>query len=481
MFRNRLLPLLFSLAATALIAGTLAASSQLINATVAALLFLLWAGLATALWGLAPGILAAVAAFLAFNFFFIAPLYTLAVHKTEDLLVLVVFLIASVAINQLVGQIRNSLAAATAREHEATRLFEMSHSLSRIQDEGSVAQSLAAQLQTTFSAYRVEIFLEPVGERTALLFSTAGGGARSVENFARPPLLLPLQAARGLLGEARLWRDHPPFDASDIRFAQILASQGALALERARLLQAETRARALEDSDRLKTALLSSVSHDLRTPLATIKAAVSSLRSGEVVWESEARADLLAAIEEDTDQLNQLVGNLLDMSRIEAGALNPNRKWNSVAEIVSGVLTRLRTQNHKIILNIPEASPLVAVDYLLMEQVFANLLSNSLKYSPEGSAIRVSAQTRDDRTLLVQIQNQSPPVAEEHLERIFDKFHRVTAAERITGAGLGLSICKGIVEAHGGKIWAENRADGFAFNFTLPLILEGASPRVPSE
>jgi two-component system sensor histidine kinase KdpD len=166
----------------------------------------------------------------------------------------------------------------------------------------------------------------------------------------RPDLLLPLQSAQTMLGEVRLWRKDPSPGPSDEHLLAAFSSQGVLALERARLSQAETRAQVLEESDRLKSSLLSSVSHELRTPLATIKAAVTGLHSGEVEWDSDARADLLAVIEEEADHLDRLVSNLLNMSRIEAGALQPQRSWHSVEEIVDGV-ERMRnrfqeTSNH---------------------------------------------------------------------------------------------------------------------------------------
>jgi len=298
--------------------------------------------------------------------------------------------------------------------------------------------------------------------------------------------VVPLQAVRGLVGEIRLWRSDPPLVAAEERLLRTISSQGALALERAWLTQTETRAKVLEESDRLKSSLLSSVSHELRTPLATIKAVVTSLHSGTIEWDSEARQELLAVLEEETDQLDRLVGNLLNMSRIEAGALQPQRRWNHLAEIVAGVMDRLRQRRiagaaaaaYIFEVDIPEDLPLVPVDYVLMEQVFTNLISNSIKYSPAKTTIKINAGRIDDHTLLVRVSNQGPGVPEEHLERIFDKFYRVTAADRVTGAGLGLSICKGIVEAHGGRIWAENLPDGFAFNFTLPINWEGAPPRV---
>ena len=275
-----------------------------------------------------------------------------------------------------------------------------------------------------------------------------------------------------------MWLDRAALTPAEDRLLKTFATQGALALERSRLARSETRARVAEESDRLKTALLSSVSHELRTPLAAIKAAVTSLRSGAVERQSIARDELLATIEEETDQLNTLVGNLLDMSRIEAGVLKPQRSWNDLEEIIGAALARLKqaARHHRLEIAVPEDLPLIPVDFVQIQQVFTNLISNSLKYSPEGSTIRVEAARRDPDVVVVRVINQGPPVPEEHLDRIFDKFYRVTAADRVTGTGLGLSICKGIVEAHGGRIWAENLADGLAFNFTLPLRVKDMPP-----
>jgi two-component system sensor histidine kinase KdpD len=461
---------LLSVLVTSLLTAILFLFHDFINPSIAALLYLVPVGLSTVLWGLGPGVTAAFFAFLSFNFFFIEPRYTLFVHQTQDLLGLVVFLAVAVVISQMVGQTRKSLAAAKAREHEAIRLYELSTVLSGLQDDQAIVQALARQIKETFQPQRVDVILEVQAGSQPAYFSLS---ERPVTPGSRPAILVPLQSVRGLLGEIRLWREEAPLSHEEERLLRTFASQAVLALERARLMQAESRALVLEESDRLKTSLLSSVSHELRTPLSTIKAAVSSIRSETVDWDSEARRELLEAVEEETDHLNQLVGNLLNMSRIESGALKPERNWNSLSEIVSGVLHRLRLREHRIQIELPEDLPLVPVDYAQMEQVFTNLISNSVKYSPQGSLIHVQAQRSGGDQLLVQISNQGPPVPEEHLERIFDKFYRVTAAERITGTGLGLSICKGIVEAHGGRIWAENQSGGFAFKFTLPLTWEG--------
>jgi two-component system sensor histidine kinase KdpD len=219
------------------------------------------------------------------------------------------------------------------------------------------------------------------------------------------------------------------------------------------------------------------VSHELRTPLSTIKAAASSLRGKEVSWDSHARVDLVAAIDDEADHLNMLVGNLLDMSRIESGALKPKREWNILPEIIGSVLVRMKNlaAEHRLEVDVPESLSLVPVDYVQMEQVFTNLLSNSLKYAPPNTMVCIRAW-QEDELIHVQVSNQGPQVPPEDLERIFDKFYRITAADRVTGTGLGLSICKGIIEAHGGRIWAENVSDGLAFNFTLPLEWDGTKP-----
>ncbi len=439
------------------------------------LLYLLLVVLSTVLRGLGPGLFVAVCAFLAFNFFFIPPYYTFAVHESSDVIALVVFFIVAVVISQLLGRAQAGAAAATAREQEATRLYELSTALAGLQDEQAIAHTLAAQVLDAFRATHVEVGVMALPHAVDYEHDLPRDAPRPARS---PDRVVTLRTARGQQGAVRLWRDDRPLTASEERLLRTFASQGALAIERARLSLAETRAKVLEDSDRLKSALLSSVSHELRTPLATIKAAVTGLRSQTVSWDSEARTELLAAVEEEADYLNLLVGNLLDMSRIEAGALKPQRQWDILAEIVSDVARRLRRaiERHRLEVDVPEELPLAPVDHLQMERVFTNLIDNSLKYAPPDTTIRVCARVQNDSFLLVQVSNEGPPVAEEHLEHIFEKFHRVTDADRVTGTGLGLSICKGIIEAHGGRIWAENLRDGFAFSFTLPLTWDGAPP-----
>jgi len=443
---------------------------NVLDTTLIALLYLLPLGVITAFWGLGPGITSAVITFFTFNYFFIPPYYTLTVHRPTDVVILVVFLIVAIVISQLVGRAQAGLAAATARELEATQLYELSTAFAGLPDDRAIAQILAKQVHAVANGEYVELDVTGTHPFSFRL-------PEMTPPLRPPDLILPIEAARGVLGEIRLWRAAPAISTRERRQFQTFASQSALALERAWLAQAESRAKVLEESDSLKTAILSSVSHELRTPLSTIKAAASSLRSQDVSWDSPARAELVAAIDEEADHLNLLVGNLLDMSRIESGALKPKREWNILPEIVGSVLARMKhlAVGHNLEVDVPESLPLVPVDYVQMELVFTNLVSNSLKYAPANTVVCIHAQV-EDGSVHVQVSNQGPQVPPEHLERIFDKFYRITAADRVTGTGLGLSICKGIIEAHGGRIWAENISDGLAFNFTVPLTWEGARP-----
>ena len=445
-----------------------------LNTTTVALVYLIPVVISTTLWGLWSGVLCAFAAFLAYNYFFLTPYYTLRVHQTQDIVALLIFLAVTVFISQLVGRARSSLAEAVARESETTRLYELSLDLAGVNSLDEIAAVLSHKIAETVQAADLEVWIGSIeGENPAHLAAHHRDAPRR-----KPDLIIPMSTVRSFLGELRLWLDGETPSSLDERLLRAFAAQGALAIERLALAHTQTRARVLEESDRLKSALLSSVSHEFRTPLATIKAATTSLLSDEIPWEAPARYDLLSAVDEEADYLNYLVGNLLDMSRIEAGALKPNRQWNILSEILEGALARLRRSlsEFKLDIHLPDDLPLVPVDYSQMEQVFINLLNNSVKYAPEGSVIRVGAMVQNHLQMMVEVINQGPQVDPEHLDRIFDKFYRITEPEKVSGTGLGLSICKGIVEAHGGRIWAENVPGGVAFRFELPLTLDGSLP-----
>jgi len=445
---------------------------------VIALIYLLPVMISTVLWGLTPGIVAGFVAFLVFNYYYIPPYNTLLVHKTQDIITLIIFLFVAVVLSQLIGQAREGVRLAQNREWEATRMYELISALSGLKDTRSIARELARHTFETFQFGCVEVAILPAPGEAPQVTAAPEGAACPPP----PTLTLPLQTARSSEGEMRVWFERSPLTAQETRLLETFTSQGALSLERVRLARSENKARILEESDQLKSSLLNSVSHELRTPLAAIKASVSSLRSGAVDWDTAARMDLLTTVEEEADQLNLLVGNLLDMSRIESGALNPMKRWNAIEEIAASVAAKMRKplENHRLEMRFPEGLPLVPTDFVMIGQVFTNLISNSIKYAPAGTTITMSAHPEGE-TLHVRVANQGPQVPEEHLRRIFDKFYRVHETAQITGTGLGLSICKGIVEAHGGQIWAENQPGGFEFHFTLPLTLNGSLPEVPKE
>ncbi len=254
-----------------------------------------------------------------------------------------------------------------------------------------------------------------------------------------------------------------------------------LAAERARLMEETSRVRLLEEVDRLRAALMGSVSHDLRTPLASIKASISDLADPDLHLSDEDRAMLLRTTEEETDRLTRLVTNLLDMSRIQAGALVLHRSATPLDELVGGVAARLAGMftDHRLVVEVAEGLPLADVDYLLIEQVVSNLLENAARYTPAGTGVTVrAAAVAGGDEVEVAVIDHGPGVAEEERERIFDEFYRLRAQSRgPVGTGMGLAIVKGIVEAHGGRIRVDSTPGGGAtFVVGMPVAPESALP-----
>jgi len=471
---DRLLGFALALVIVSLVTAALLLLREELNTSTVALLYLIPVLVSTTMWGLWPGVFSAFAAFLAYNYFFLPPYYTFIVHENQDIIALLILLVVAVFNSQLVARARSGQAAAVTRERETTLLYELSLDLARAGSPAEIAAVLARKSSDMVRAAHLEVSIGPMyGEQSFRLSIPENNPPDKT-----PDAVIPLETVRASVGEIRMWLNVPPLTPGQERLLRAYAAQGTLALERMALAHTETRAQVLEESDRLKSALLSSVTHELRTPLATIKASTTSLISDEIPWKAPARHDLLSVIDEETDYLNYLVGNLLDMSRIEAGALKPKRHWNILSEIIDGVLVRLHRMlsGFTVDMHIPDDLPVVPVDYSQMEQVFVNLLTNAAKYAPQGSTIQIEANLRDENTALVSVKNEGPQVKPDHLDRIFDKFYRITEPEKVSGTGLGLSICKGIVEAHGGRIWAENVPSGLAFRFTIPLRLDGNPP-----
>jgi len=263
-------------------------------------------------------------------------------------------------------------------------------------------------------------------------------------------------------------------------YACVGCTVGVVVAQRTRLVEQSNRVRLLEEADRMRAALMGSVSHDLRTPLASIKASISDLADPGLALSDDDRATLLRAAEEETDRLTRLVTNLLDMSRIQAGALAPHRSATPLDELIGAVAVRLAPmlRDHRLTVDVPEGLPLVDVDYLLVEQVFSNLLENAARYTPAGTAVSVSAATVPGAGQLeIRVADHGPGVAEAERERIFDQFYRPRAEGRDLGTGMGLAIVKGIVEAHGGRIWVEPTPGGGAtFALRLPAAAGTALP-----
>jgi two-component system sensor histidine kinase KdpD len=286
-------------------------------------------------------------------------------------------------------------------------------------------------------------------------------------------LYLPLTGSRGTVGVLGLRPQDPRSLRAPEQLHQLetFASQTALAIERARLAEEAEQAQVRAETERLRNSLLSSVSHDLRTPLASITGAASTLLEGESRLDAGTRRDLLEALHEEADRLNRLVQNLLEMTRLESGALQLHTEWHSVEEVVGAALGRFgkALARRPVTTRVPADLPLVPMDDVLIEQVLINLVDNVLKYTPAESPVEVSAEDTGT-AVLVEVADRGPGLPPGEERRIFEKFHRAEATRSVRGAGLGLAICQGIVRAHGGRIWAENRpGGGIAIRFTLPL------------
>jgi two-component system sensor histidine kinase KdpD len=297
-------------------------------------------------------------------------------------------------------------------------------------------------------------------------------------------LYLPLRAGRGTVGVLGI--EPPPGEGpltpEQLHLLETFAAQAALAIERVALVEEAQLARVQSETERLRNSLLSAVSHDLRTPLATITGSASALVEQESGLDAGARRELAQAIQEEADRLNRLVHNLLEMTRLESGGIRVNKDWHPLEEVVGSALARLEKPlgARRVDIDLPPDLPLVPLDPLLVEQVLINLLENAVKYTPAGSPIEVSAVV-EDRRVCVTVADRGPGFAPGEDTRVFDKFFRGHLVGTRAGAGLGLAIARGIVEAHGGEIVAEPRPGGGAlFRFSLPLAADPPEVRVES-
>jgi two-component system, OmpR family, sensor histidine kinase KdpD len=440
--------------------------------------------------GRGPSLLAAVLSVAAFDFFFVPPYFTFAVTNARYLFTFVVMLVVGMVISGLTVRTRIQAEAALHRERRTAALYAMSRELARTR---GVDELLRVAVRHVSEVFRSEI-TALVPDATGAVAPWSGGQfaldanelgvARWVYEHAQPAglststlpgasaLYVPLVASTGTMGVLgiRPADRHALDEPERLHQLETFAAQTGLALERARLAEETQQAEVRIETERLRNSLLSSVSHDLRTPLATITGAVTTILDDGTRVEEQTRRELLESVREEADRLNRLVQNLLEMTRLESGTLQLRKELHPLEEVVGAALGRLSTRlgDRRVTTRVPPDLPLVPIDDVLIEQVLVNLVDNALKYTPAGSPIEIIA-TATDLAVTVEVADRGPGLPPGEETKVFEKFYRAHR-ESERGAGLGLAICRGIVRAHGGRIWAQNLpGSGVAFLFTLPL------------
>jgi two-component system sensor histidine kinase KdpD len=443
-------------------------------------------------YGYVPSLLAAVLAVVSFDFFFIQPYYSFAVSNLRHLVTFGVMFLVAVVISRLTKRIRGQADSAREGERRTASLYAISRELGSAQSRELLLRTAERHLREVF-AVRVAVLLPGADGMLEAAFAEAGtlddadkdmGVAEWVWLNQQPAgvgtdtlpsaraLFVPLKGSRGRVGVLALFPS-PETRLSDPEERQLLNTFAGLigsALERAQLAEEARRSRLRAETEQLRNSLLSSVSHDLRTPLAVVTGATSSLLDEHGPKDEATRRELLMTAHEEALRLNRLVRNLLDMTRLEAGALTVKKDLEPIEEVVGSALGRMedRLRGREVLTHIPEDLPLVPFDSALIEQVLINLLENATKYTPPGSPLEIAASTQDGNAL-IEVADRGPGVSPQDRERVFEKFYRAREGEG-GGVGLGLTICRGIVAAHGGRIWVEERSGGGAsFRFTLPL------------
>ncbi|WP_437648766.1 DUF4118 domain-containing protein [Sorangium sp. So ce362] len=451
-------------------------------------------------FGRGPAVVASVLGIAAFDFFFVRPYLTFAVGDLRYLLTFAIMLIVALFIAGLTARIRRQAASAGEREQRTAALYAMSRELTALRGIDKLSLAAARHVRDVFEADAAVLLPGPDG-RLAVRAGTAEDLASSEEEravaewaYARGKsagagtdtlpsagaMHLPLEGSSGPIGVLSV-RPRLPSSFLDLSRRELLgafATQTALALERALLAREAQGAQLRAQAEELRNALLSSVSHDLRTPLATITGAAGALLDdgdeGAALGPA-ARRDLTQTVLEEAQRLERLVRNLLDMTRLESGALAVKKEWLPLEEVVGAALNRVeeRLEGREVSIELDRATGLVPMDGVLIEQVLINLIENALKYSPAGSPIAIRGFTEGDAAML-EVMDRGQGIAPGEEEAVFEKFYRGRGHGR-QGLGLGLTICRGIVAAHGGRITAENRPHGGAI-FRVVLPIEGRPP-----
>lgn len=445
------------------------------------LLLVLWLG---ARWGRGPAVAGSVAAFLMYDFFFVPPVGTFTVRGPSELLELIVLLAVALVTGQLAGSLRRTQSAAEALAADERAMYELATAALR-SPEVTVALSLlserAMRLQgvSRFALVAMDFgHAMPLagGELTAdelrqatwsydnkrpVGVAVSNGAVRLMKTRPEGPEAAYLPLASGV-AVMKIEAGHP--DPSDLRMLAALVGLADLLLDRRRAVLEADRARGFEASDRLKAAILSSLSHELKSPIASLRAGLTALMAPQAGLEPEQR-DLLRDLDGQANRLDRMVGDMLALSRLEAG-VELDREPHTIADLVGAALHQLRPnlKGRSVKLDITDELPPVEVDELQVGRVLTNLLENADEWAPEGGRIEVGASANDD-WLTVWVENDGPAIAPTELDRVFETFW----SRRARGSGLGLAISKRVVEAHGGTIRAENRRRGPRFTFTLPL------------
>jgi two-component system sensor histidine kinase KdpD len=476
---------------------------DLLNVSNVALVFLTAILIGAVLNGLGPSLLASFVAVLAYNFFFLPPLYTFTIADPENVVALFFFAVVAVVASNLASRLRNQAVAARQRARVTDDLYQFSRKLAVAVTLDDLLWATAHQIALMLKV-RVVLLL-PENNTVVLragfppedtLDDADLAAARWSWEKNRPAgrgsdtlpgakwLFQPLRTGRGPLGVVGIIRDQPGvlLTPEQQRLMDALNDQAALAIERVQLARDLHLARLEAETDRLRSALLTSISHDLRTPLASILGSATSLRSQRSVLDPGTQDALLGTIVEESDRLNRFIGNLLDMTRLESGALKPNTSLAELSDVIGATLQRASKilAHHIVKVRVQPDMPLLSLDMVLMEQVLFNLLDNAAKHAPAGSQIAIDA-VHDASHVTLRIIDEGPGIPAGDAEKIFEKFYRSSGPDnRRAGTGLGLAICRGFIDSMGGTIAAGNRGDRSGAVFTIVLPVPAMEP-LPDE
>nr|WP_319483740.1 sensor histidine kinase KdpD [uncultured Cohaesibacter sp.] len=468
------------------------------NIVLAFLMAVLASAATTGLW---PALFASLLGALTFNFFFLDPLYTFTISDPEGVVAFVFFLAAAAITSNLTARMHHQAEAASQRARTTEGLYQFSKKLAGASTLDDVLWATAHQMASMLKLH-VVILLPKNGTlavragyppddtldeadiaaaRWAWEHNRAAGcGADTLPGAKR--LYLPIVTGKSPIGIIGLDGDKngPLLSPEQKRLFDALADQAAVAIERIQLEADIDKAKLAVEADKLRSALLTSISHDLKTPLAAILGAAGTLRDYSNVIPEADRVDLMTTIVDESERLNRFIANLLDMSRIETGAMAPNASWQYLDDIVGSALRRAHKimAHQHVTIKIPVDLPLLKLDPVLFEQVLFNLLDNASKYAPPNTEIQIRAW-EDGKWVWVQVVDEGPGIPPSDLEKVFDSFHRVRKRDRVrAGTGLGLSICKGFVEAMGGTISASNRDNRSGAIFTIRLPIPSNAPKI---